>query len=512
MCPTEPDSDLSLPAEAPKSFSWEEVRRHRYASDCWVVCEEKVYDITEFVPKHPGGPRLWTFGGGDVTIFFSAMHPPRVTVASHLEKYYIGQVAREDSKGKLVLSEQYHDLRAFVWDRLSKHFGIERGFASVFRSPLTWTLWYPFVALMYYAGLVAMLYLPQDVLPLWGRSLLAVYVGIVAAHVSFVVHDATHARMRYDGLFWSLVLGDLSGFWTHAFTHEHHEHHRTLGDDECDDPDIFDNMPFLRHRDVEPRRPWHRCQHLYFPIGWMTCLLKSAVMDLWRLIQAWGVYNSKRDILGVFVAKAAMGALVAGSIIAGPFQGSEAWQLIVVLVVLFATAGCVIGMVVGIVHIAAFSESHRQHVKPAEHGHGRGKLQAAEVDQHGGMDASVSRDVEAAPIAAARDDFMQCAIRGSVSIVPGKVLNFFTLGLAFHVEHHLFPSVPWWLLPQVNALVTEYCTEHGIKCNNQLSWRAGYALYIEALRDLGSPDVIPVPKSPATESEPVEVVLGRATV
>merc|ERR1712110_175164 len=83
-------------------------------------------------------------------------------------------------------------------------------------------------------------------------------------------------------------------------------------------------------------------------------------------------------------------------------------------------------------------------------------------------------------------DFMECVIRNTLSIVPSNLMNFFTLGLAYHVEHHLFPSVPYWLIPRVNELVTEYCATNAIRCNNNCSYVGGYRLYIEALWQLGN--------------------------
>jgi len=36
-------------------ISLSELSSHNTANDCWVVFENKVYDITNFLPKHPGG-------------------------------------------------------------------------------------------------------------------------------------------------------------------------------------------------------------------------------------------------------------------------------------------------------------------------------------------------------------------------------------------------------------------------------------------------------------------------
>eukprot|EP00894_Picocystis_sp_ML_P000578 jgi/Pico_ML_1/51095/g2182.t2 len=33
----------------------EEVQKHNTEDDCWLVIGEKVYDVTAYLPEHPGG-------------------------------------------------------------------------------------------------------------------------------------------------------------------------------------------------------------------------------------------------------------------------------------------------------------------------------------------------------------------------------------------------------------------------------------------------------------------------
>jgi L-lactate dehydrogenase (cytochrome) len=40
---------------ADKMVSMEEIQKHASEQDCWIVVDDVVWDITEFIPSHPGG-------------------------------------------------------------------------------------------------------------------------------------------------------------------------------------------------------------------------------------------------------------------------------------------------------------------------------------------------------------------------------------------------------------------------------------------------------------------------
>lgn len=72
----------------PKQFTIEEISKHNTEQDCWVIIRDIVYDLTTFLPDHPGGKKaIMLFAGKDATEEFDMLHPPNV-----LKKYLTPEV------------------------------------------------------------------------------------------------------------------------------------------------------------------------------------------------------------------------------------------------------------------------------------------------------------------------------------------------------------------------------------------------------------------------------------
>ena len=71
-----------------------EIARHASLDDLWVIIDDKVYDLTDYVDEHPGGAAaIAKHAGEDATAGFKGpQHPSRVF--DIVEEYRVGVVAR----------------------------------------------------------------------------------------------------------------------------------------------------------------------------------------------------------------------------------------------------------------------------------------------------------------------------------------------------------------------------------------------------------------------------------
>eukprot|EP00004_Rigifila_ramosa_P016136 TRINITY_DN37_c0_g1_i3.p1 TRINITY_DN37_c0_g1~~TRINITY_DN37_c0_g1_i3.p1 ORF type:complete len:663 (-),score=188.25 TRINITY_DN37_c0_g1_i3:31-1944(-) len=70
----------AAPAAASKvALTVEEVAKHNKESDCWVIVNGKVLDVTSFLKDHPGGKKaILLFAGKDASAEFNMLHKPDV--------------------------------------------------------------------------------------------------------------------------------------------------------------------------------------------------------------------------------------------------------------------------------------------------------------------------------------------------------------------------------------------------------------------------------------------------
>lgn len=74
-----------------RSFTMTEVAAHNSRSSCYVAVGESVYDVTSWIPLHPGGPqRILNLCGTDGTSAFENQHEGQARPEQTLAGFRIG--------------------------------------------------------------------------------------------------------------------------------------------------------------------------------------------------------------------------------------------------------------------------------------------------------------------------------------------------------------------------------------------------------------------------------------
>jgi len=103
----------SLINEEPKEkkfYSWDEIGIHNKKNDSWLVIEGKVYDVSSWALRHPGGPYvLNVYAGQDATEPFYALHPDVETTRKYLSALCIGEVRDNKEEGNQKLKPHFNE-------------------------------------------------------------------------------------------------------------------------------------------------------------------------------------------------------------------------------------------------------------------------------------------------------------------------------------------------------------------------------------------------------------------
>jgi cytochrome b involved in lipid metabolism len=78
-------------------YSASQVAQHDSLDSCWMIINNKVYDVTEFAPIHPGGDILYGDCGNDATTIFKSIH---VGGQRLVNLFYIGDVGTSNQNGE----------------------------------------------------------------------------------------------------------------------------------------------------------------------------------------------------------------------------------------------------------------------------------------------------------------------------------------------------------------------------------------------------------------------------
>ncbi|RTE79195.1 hypothetical protein BHE90_006329 [Fusarium euwallaceae] len=70
---------MDVPTRSKVTISLNDLRKHNTSTDCWIAIHSRVWDITDFIDEHPGGPEiLLEHAGSDATGLYDGVHAPDI--------------------------------------------------------------------------------------------------------------------------------------------------------------------------------------------------------------------------------------------------------------------------------------------------------------------------------------------------------------------------------------------------------------------------------------------------
>ncbi|XP_040184352.1 acyl-CoA 6-desaturase isoform X1 [Rana temporaria] len=250
-------------------YSWEEIQKHNTRTDKWLVIDRKVYNISAWVKRHPGGLRVIShYAGEDASEAFHAFHPDLNFVRKFLKPLYIGELdENEPSQDRGKNMEQVEDFQKLR--KTAEDMGLFKG------SVLFFGLYLSHILVLEVLAWATLYYLGTG----WIPTLITIlFLSISQAQAGWLQHDFGHLSVfktsKWNHIGHKFVIGHLKGASANWWNHRHFQHHAK--------PNIFSKDPDVNMvhifvlGDTQPVEygkkklkylPYNHQHHYFFLIG-----------------------------------------------------------------------------------------------------------------------------------------------------------------------------------------------------------------------------------------------------
>lgn len=450
---------------ARRLVSWKEIREHATPATAWIVIHHKVYDISKW-DGHPGGSVMLTQAGEDATDAFAVFHPS--SALKLLEQFYVGDVD-EASRAEVdaePTSDEERARRARIDEFIASYRRLRvkvKGMGLYDASVLfyTWKVLSTFgiavlaMAICYFFDHFALYMLAGAIM------------GLFYQQSGWLAHDFLHNQVSPNRTLTNLLgclIGNVwQGFSVQWWKNKHNLHHAVpnlhAARDEgfIGDPDI-DTMPLLAWSKEMARKAFESVHGpffirnqavLYFPLLLFARLSWLAQSFFYVFSEfSFGFYDpvefKRAEKLGLvlhYIWQVSIPYFCSMSV----FEG--------VAFFLMSQMAC------GILLALVFSIGHN------------------------GMSV-YERET--------KPDFWQLQVTTTRNIKASLFMDWFTGGLNYQIDHHLFPLMPRHNLPKVNVLIKSLCKEFDIPFHETGFWE-GIGEVVDHLADISKEFVTEFP-------------------
>jgi len=293
-------------------------------------------------------------------------------------------------------------------------------------------------------------------MPLWGMLLTVIGMGFVTAAIGMgVAHDACHGSFSSNPTVNKYMQHsfDFIGGNAYIWNIMHNRVHHTFTNVHGHDGDL-EVAPFIRLSPHAPLKKVHRFQYLFaWPVYSLATIFWVFVKDFKKMFaQHIGPVQKKhpkREIFRLFLFK----ALYIGYMIVLPLVVMDiAWyQFLVGFLALHLVAGITLGVIFQLAHVVEETEFPMP-------------------DEQNNME-----DVWAKHQLITTNNFA----------TKNRFMGWFSGGLNFQVEHHLFPKISSVHYPAINPIVKRVSAEYGIPYNEHPTFGLAVRSHYRTLKAMG---------------------------
>jgi fatty acid desaturase/predicted heme/steroid binding protein len=438
-----------------KKITWQELEKHNVGTDCWIAVRGKVYNVTSWIPKHPGGyDTLVLNGGKDATQLFEAYHP--IKVYAQLANYYVADI---DHDGDHPIFPPMSQFYITLKQKIQNYF-IENKLDPRMSSEMlirTFVLVVMAFAFHYFAVIS----------PNLNISLIcAVLSGAVYALLSFMpVHEGSHASTTNSPLTWRL-LGAVHDFvngasfynWCHQHFLGHHPFtNLTNGDEAFDavDPDIYTNDPDVRRIKPNQRfRDYYKWQAIYVPLLYGLLAVKYRINDLTIILS-----TKKNGVINVNpLTPWHWSMFIGGKLfwfyyrVVLPCLYIPIWKAMLILVIQDLITSYILAFVFQVNHVIP-------------------QAKWPTVDKNTGL---------------VNMDWAEMQIATTLDYAHGSWWTTLLTGaLNYQVTHHLFPYISQLHYPAIAPIIRQHCKENGITYHVLPTFFDAFKAHIKYLAIMG---------------------------
>ncbi|EGC31437.1 hypothetical protein DICPUDRAFT_39933 [Dictyostelium purpureum] len=444
-----------------KQFLWNEVAKHNKEDDIWIIVDGKVYDITKWLPIHPGGKEaLLLAAGRDCTNLFESYHPMSDKPQSIIGKFEIGYISSYEHPKYVQKSKFYSDLKQRVREYFQKtNQDPQLSVGIMTRMTLVYTL----VFCTYYLAH----FVTQN---FYLSCLFAICYAIANSLFSLhMMHDACHLSITHNPMVWKLMGASfdfLTGASFYAWCHQHVIGHHLYTNIRNADPDLGEGeIDFRIVTPYQPRSWYHKYQHIYAPILYGLYSFKYHLQDHETFTKGTNgsirvspptTFDYSAFILGKLSYVFFRFYL--------PLQYHSFSNLIIYIIITESILGWYLALGFQVSHVAEDVKFYATPQKPEE---------AEQINE----------------------DWAILQVKTTQDYGHGSIACTFLSGsLNYQVVHHLFPSIDQEFYPQIAPIVKEVCKEYNVKYHIKETFYEALMSHINYLYKMGNdPDYVRKP-------------------